>query len=87
MLTHSSPMVEQKLLRRRLDTAAIEARAPRSREPVFSIVSEILTSMDGDVSRREIKLYRELEDLARYIRRLKSEVAALGADRLLASVG
>ncbi|HYG89297.1 MAG TPA: protein phosphatase CheZ [Azospirillum sp.] len=77
MLTSSSPMAEQKLLRQRLDAAAAEAREPLTREQVSEIVREVLDSMGGDVSAHSLKLYRELEDLARYIHHVKSEVAAI----------
>ena len=72
-----SPVAEQKLLRQRLDSAAAEARAPLSREGVTAIVREVLDSMAGDVSAHDLKLYRELEELARYIHHIKSEVAAI----------
>ncbi|PWC56661.1 chemotaxis protein CheZ [Azospirillum sp. TSO22-1] len=70
-------MAEQKLLRQRLDAAAAEARAPLSRDMVAGIVREVLDSMGGDVSAHDLRLYRELEELARYIHHVKSEVAAI----------
>jgi len=72
-----SPVTEQKLLRQRLDAATAEAREPLSRAGVAAIVREVLDSMGGDVSAHDLKLYRELEELARYIRHVKSEVAAI----------
>lgn len=77
MPTSSSPMAEQKLLRQRLDAAAAEAREPLTRDQVAAIVREVLDSMGGDVSAHDLRLYRELEDLARYIHHVKSEVAAI----------
>lgn len=76
-MTTPSPMMEQKLLRQRLDAAAAEAREPLGRETVTVIVREVLDSMGGDVSAHDLKLYRELEELARYIHHVKSEVAAI----------
>lgn len=73
----ASPMAEQKLLRQRLDAAAAEAREPLSRDGVAAIVREVLDSMGGDVSAHDLRLYRELEELARYIHHVKSEVAAI----------
>ena len=76
-MTTASPMAEQKLLRQRLDAAAAEARAPLPRDMVAGIVREVLDSMGGDVSAHDLRLYRELEELARYIHHVKSEVAAI----------
>ncbi|WP_431857962.1 protein phosphatase CheZ [Azospirillum sp.] len=76
-MTTASPMAEQKLLRQRLDAAAAEARTPLSRDMVAGIVREVLDSMGGDVSAHDLRLYRELEELARYIHHVKSEVAAI----------
>jgi chemotaxis protein CheZ len=61
----SSPGAEQELL-----------RLP-SRAGVATIVHGVLNSMGGDVSAHDRKLYRELEELARYIHHVKSEVAAV----------
>lgn len=72
-----SPMTEQKLLRQRLDAAAAEAREPLSRDATAAIVREVLDSMGGDVSAHDLRLYRELEGLARYIQHVKNEVAAI----------
>ncbi|HYD67467.1 protein phosphatase CheZ [Azospirillum sp.] len=72
-----SPMAEQKLLRQRLDAAYAETAAPVSRDEVAEIVREVVASMGGDMSGDDLKLYAELEDLARYIADAKAELAAL----------
>lgn len=50
---------------------------PLSRAGVAAIVRDVLGSTGGGVSAHDIKLYRELEELARYIHHVKSEVAAV----------
>ncbi|MBP2303902.1 chemotaxis protein CheZ [Azospirillum melinis] len=72
-----SAVTEQKLLRQRLDTAFAEAAQPLSRDEVTDIVRNILGSMDGDISATDLRLYKEVVDLARYIETAKQEIAAL----------
>ncbi|PWC85819.1 chemotaxis protein CheZ [Azospirillum sp. TSH100] len=72
-----SAVTEQKLLRQRLDTAFAEAAQPLSREEVTDIVRNILGSMDGDISATDLRLYKEVVDLAKYIETAKQEIAAL----------
>ncbi|KAA0597315.1 chemotaxis protein CheZ [Azospirillum lipoferum] len=72
-----SAVTEQKLLRQRLDTAFAEAAQPLSREEVTDIVRNILGSLDGDISATDLRLYKEVVDLAKYIETAKQEIAAL----------
>ncbi|MGA1856315.1 protein phosphatase CheZ [Azospirillum sp. 11R-A] len=72
-----SAVTEQKLLRQRLDTAFAEAAQPLSRDEVTDIVRNILGSMDGDISATDLRLYKEVVDLAKYIETAKQEIAAL----------
>ncbi|CBS86796.1 protein phosphatase CheZ [Azospirillum lipoferum] len=72
-----SAVTEQKLLRQRLDAAFAEAAKPLSREEVTDIVRTILGSMDGDISATDLRLYKEVVDLAKYIETAKQEIAAL----------
>ena len=48
-----------------------------SREEVHRAVEEVISSLTGTLSLSDIKLYRELEDLARFIQSAKREIAAL----------
>jgi chemotaxis protein CheZ len=48
-----------------------------SREEIHHAVEEVITSLTGTLSLSDIKLYRELEDLARFIQSAKREIAAL----------
>lgn len=65
------------VLQEKLDTARSQAKVPLSREEVASIVSSVFASMGGDISQHELKLYAELEGLARYINNAKREIAEL----------
>ncbi|MFP5516201.1 MAG: protein phosphatase CheZ [Alphaproteobacteria bacterium] len=72
-----SAVTEQKLLRQRLDAAFVEAAKPLSRDEVSDILRTILGSMDGDISATDLRLYKEVVDLAKYIETAKQEIAAL----------
>jgi len=78
---HSS-MTEQKLLRQRIDTAFAEAAQPLSRDEVTEIVRSILGSMDGDISATDLRLYKEVVDLAKFIENAKQELAALQPEEI-----
>lgn len=73
----SHSLTEQKLLRQRLDAAQAEAAQPLSRDEVTDIVRSILSSMDGDISVTDLRLYKEVVDLAKVIENAKLEMAAL----------
>lgn len=51
-----------------------------SREEISEIVTGLLSTLDGDLSDVNLKLYAELEDLAQYILSAKKEIAALLPD-------
>ncbi|AWK84832.1 protein phosphatase CheZ [Azospirillum thermophilum] len=76
-ISAQSSVMEQKLLRQRLDAALAEAAQPLSREEVTEIVRSILGSMDGDISATDLRLYKEVVDLAKYIENAKRELAAI----------
>ena len=50
---------------------------PMTREEITEIVESILSSLQGDMSIGDIKMYHELEALAGYIQKAKDEIAAL----------
>ncbi|MEI6558488.1 MAG: protein phosphatase CheZ [Rhodospirillaceae bacterium] len=66
-----------KSLRGRLDQAKVEARTPLSQDEVSAIVHQVLASMSGDISASDLRLYKELEELARYIQHAKAEIASI----------
>ncbi len=49
---------------------------------ITSVVERILTSMSGDISSSDFKLYHELEVLALYIDNAKMEIASLRPDEI-----
>jgi chemotaxis protein CheZ len=68
---------EDATLRARVEEAHRAANEPLTREDVAAILAEVVGSMEGDVSALDIKLYRELDSLARYIQNAKAEIAAI----------
>ena len=73
----SFSLAEQKLLRQQIDIAHAEAARPLSRDEVTDVVRSILATMDGDISATDLRLYKEVVDLARFIESAKVELAAL----------
>lgn len=51
-------------------------------EEVAEVVDAILTTMQGDLSAVDVKLYEELESLSRFISEAKSDIAALRPDEV-----
>ncbi len=74
--------IDNRVLKSRLDAARREADAPLDREEVAAIIAEVVGSMEGDISALDLKIYQELEELARYIRAAKAEIAAIRADKI-----
>ena len=52
-----------------------EAARPLSREEVTEIITEVIASMDGDLSMLDIKLYHELDSLSKFIQTARREIA------------
>jgi chemotaxis protein CheZ len=53
-----------------------------TKDEIQEVVTEMLSSMEGDLSEMNLKLYAEVESLARYIVTAKSEIAALRPDEI-----
>src|SRR5919108_547719 len=66
-------------LNARLSELQAQSRSP-SREDVAEVVGEMLQSLEGDLSKVNLKVYAELEGLAKYILSAKREIAALRPD-------
>ncbi len=49
---------------------------------VATVVREIMASLEGDLSAADLKLYREVEALADYIRNARREIADLDTDEI-----
>lgn len=69
-------------LRKRIDVAHAETAQPLSREEVSEILWSIVASMEGDLSATDLKLYNELDALARYIESTKAEIASIRPDEI-----
>ena len=63
--------------------AAIERdRKPVDARELMAMVEGIVATMEGDLSPMSIKLYAELEQLANFIQKAKSEIAQLRPDEI-----
>lgn len=65
---------------RRLASARVEAEVPLSPEQVEALLRQIVASLGGDLSVVDLKLYAELEALARYIQDARAEIASIRPD-------
>ena len=64
--------------------SALKTRMPSyTKDEIQDVVQEMLASMEGDLSEMNLKLYAEVESLARYIVTAKSEIAALRPDEIM----
>ena len=64
--------------------SALKTRMPSyTKDEIQDVVSEMLATMEGDLSEMNLKLYAEVESLARYIVNAKSEIAALRPDEIM----
>jgi chemotaxis protein CheZ len=68
-------------LNARLSELQAQSRSP-SRDDVAEVVGEMLHSLEGDLSEINLKVYSELEGLAKYILSAKREIAALRPDEI-----
>lgn len=77
-MAESSRLIELKEHLQREIRAAHEARQrPLSSEDIASIVRQVIESLGDQVEASDLKFYTELEELARYIRQAKHEIAAI----------
>lgn len=49
---------------------------------IGDVVASLLRTLNGDLSASELRLYRELDDLANYIRSAKSEISAIRPEQI-----
>jgi len=64
--------------------SSLKTRMPSyTKDEIQEVVSEMIASMEGDLSEMNLKLYAEVESLARYIVAAKSEIAALRPDEIM----
>ncbi len=67
----------------RLGELQAQSRTP-SREEITEVVEQMMGSLQGDLSEVNLKIYSELEGLAKYILSAKREIAALRPDEITA---
>lgn len=75
----------QDRLQEEIKAARAEIKTPLTPEEVAGIVRQVIQSLDGDVSAADLKFYSELEELARYIRQAKTEIASIKPDDISTS--
>jgi chemotaxis protein CheZ len=68
-------------LNARLGELQAQSRSP-SREDIVEVVEQMMGSLQGDLSEVNLKIYSELEGLAKYILSAKREIAALRPDEI-----
>jgi chemotaxis protein CheZ len=67
----------QARLKTQLKAAHEAVKSPLTSEQVAAIVRQVISSLEGDVSAADLRFYSELEELARYIREAKHEIASI----------
>ena len=71
----------QEDLCRRIEELA-QARPDVDPEDIIEVVESVMASISGDLSAVNLKLYAEIESLARFINHAKAEIAALRPDEI-----
>lgn len=72
-----SPVEFQERLQTEIKAAHEAIKTPLTPEEVAAVVRQVIQSLEGDVSSADLKFYTELEELARYIRQAKQDIAAI----------
>ncbi len=67
----------QAKLKEQIKAAHEAIKVPMTSEQVALIVRQVVESLEGDVSAADLRFYSELEELARYIREAKHEIASI----------
>lgn len=70
-------------LNARLSELQAQSRTP-TRDEITEVVEQMMGSLQGDLSEVNLKIYSELEGLAKYILSAKREIAALRPDEITA---
>lgn len=65
-----------------IDLAIARANEDWSREDLENIVKEVLKSMEGDIDASHVKLFQEIEELAKTISDTKTELASIRPDEI-----
>jgi chemotaxis protein CheZ len=75
----------QNRLQKEIQVAHEAVKTPLTSDEVASIVRQVIQSLEGEISAGDLKFYSELEELARYIRQAKSEIASIKPDEVSTS--
>jgi chemotaxis protein CheZ len=75
----------QDRLKKEIKAAHEAIKTPLAPDEVASVVRQVIQSLEGDVSSADLKFYSELEELARYIRQAKTEIASIKPDDISTS--
>lgn len=67
----------QERLQQEIKAAHEAIKTPLTPEEVASVVRQVIQSLEGDVSAADLQFYSELEELARYIRQAKHDIASI----------
>ncbi|MCB9948871.1 MAG: protein phosphatase CheZ [Rhodospirillaceae bacterium] len=73
----SARRAAEPVLMEQVNAAREEAARPLTRDEVAEIITEVIASMEGDLSMLDIKLYHELDSLSRFIQEARQEIAAI----------
>ncbi|MDE2030101.1 MAG: protein phosphatase CheZ [Alphaproteobacteria bacterium] len=67
----------QERLHKEIQAAHEAIKTPLTPEEVAAVVKQVIQSLEGDVSAADLKFYTEMEELARYIRQAKHDIASI----------
>lgn len=73
----TEPQILQERLQKEIKAAHEAIKTPLTPEDVAAVVRQVIQSLEGDVSSADLKFYSELEELARYIRQAKHDIASI----------
>ncbi len=76
----ATPQDLQERLHKEIKAAHEAVKTPLTPEEVAAVVRQVVQSLEGDVSAADLKFYSELEELARYIRQAKHDIASIKPD-------
>ncbi len=67
---------------RRLEMVRAERGDQVSLDEVAEVVTSIMSTLEGDVSSLDLRVYKELDELAQYIQNARTEIASLAPDEI-----
>ncbi len=81
----STPRDFQERLHKEIKAAHEAVKTPLTPEEVAAVVRQVVQSLEGDIAPADLKFYTELEELARYIRQAKNDIASIKPDDISTS--